>query len=51
MLLAYSTGGQRSSRAISLSGANALIALPSKEDEGRLELGKGEMADAILIDF
>lgn len=50
-LLAYSTGGQRSSRAVSLSGANALIALPPKESGGRVELGKGEMVEAILIDL
>lgn len=52
MLTAHTTGGQRSSRATSLRGANALVALPSKDEMGvKGELLVGELADAILIDF
>ena len=51
-LTAHTTGGQRSSRATSFRGANALVALPSKnETGGKKELLGGELADAILIDL
>ncbi|KAJ3987630.1 MoaB/Mog domain-containing protein [Lentinula detonsa] len=48
-LKAYSTGGQRSSRVASLSGANGLLVLPQKVNGGKDELGSGEMAEAIVI--
>ena len=48
-LKAYSTGGQRSSRVSSLSGANGLIALPPKKDDGPVMLHAGETAEAVLI--
>ncbi|KZS97806.1 hypothetical protein SISNIDRAFT_481693 [Sistotremastrum niveocremeum HHB9708] len=48
-LVAYSTGGQRSSRAASLSGANGLVALPSTKDSGRTSVSKGEILDAVVI--
>lgn len=51
VLTARSTGGQRSSRAISLSGANALIALPSRDGKETRALEPGDMVEAILIDF
>ncbi|THU91892.1 hypothetical protein K435DRAFT_829769 [Dendrothele bispora CBS 962.96] len=51
VLKAFSTGGQRSSRVASLSGANGLVVLPqkgsSKDGKDRLEVG--EMADAMVI--
>ncbi|PFH50151.1 hypothetical protein AMATHDRAFT_75774 [Amanita thiersii Skay4041] len=48
-LKAYSTGGQRSSRVASLSGANGFVVLPSKSivPAGRLEAGT--IAPAIVI--
>lgn len=48
-LVAASTGGQRSSRVASVSGANGLVVLPQKVESGLKELAKGEMADAIVI--
>lgn len=48
-MVAYSTGGQRSSRVASLSGANGLIALPARVPDGPSELSAGEMADAVVI--
>lgn len=48
-LKAFSTGGQRSSRVASLSGANGLVALPLRQDNGITELKAGEYADVILI--
>ncbi|EJD01356.1 uncharacterized protein FOMMEDRAFT_147908 [Fomitiporia mediterranea MF3/22] len=48
-LLARSTGGQRSSRVASLSGANGLVVLPQKKEGGPAELKAGEIAEAILI--
>ena len=48
-LIARSTGGQRSSRVASMSGANGLVILPQKRDNGPTELKEGELADAILI--
>lgn len=46
---AQSTGGQRSSRIASLSGANALLILPQKKDNAPAEIPTGELVDAILI--
>ncbi|PVG03674.1 hypothetical protein CPB86DRAFT_804123 [Serendipita vermifera] len=51
MLVAHSTGGQRSSRATSLNGANGLVAIPAKEEGCPERIAAGEMADALLIDF
>ncbi|KAH8917235.1 hypothetical protein BT69DRAFT_1339342 [Atractiella rhizophila] len=49
-LIADSTGGQRSSRMISLAGANGLVAVPALEEGGgKTVLKKGERAEAILI--
>ena len=48
-LKAYSTGGQRSSRVASLSGANGLVRLPPYVEDGPKALQAGEVADAILI--
>lgn len=48
-LKARSTGGQRSSRATSLSGANGLIVLPPKAEGSKGELKAGEYADVIVI--
>jgi gephyrin len=48
-LVAHSTGGQRSSRVTSLSGANGLVVVPPKVDGKKTALVKGELADAILI--
>ena len=48
-LKARSTGGQRSSRVASLSGANGLVVLPQRKEGGPTELKVGEQADAILI--
>ncbi|TFK55434.1 molybdenum cofactor biosynthesis protein [Heliocybe sulcata] len=45
VLKAYSTGGQRSSRMSSLSGANGLVALPG----GQGELKQGACVDAVII--
>ncbi|EPQ59047.1 hypothetical protein GLOTRDRAFT_113867 [Gloeophyllum trabeum ATCC 11539] len=44
-LKAYSTGGQRSSRMSSLSGANGLVALPA----GQGEMKEGEWVEAIFV--
>jgi gephyrin len=48
-LLARSTGGQRSSRIASLSGANGFIILPRKEDSGKDVLDVGQEAECLLI--
>jgi gephyrin len=48
-LRAASTGGQRSSRVASLSGANGLIILPQKKADGPAQLGVGDYADAVVI--
>ncbi|BGP41519.1 hypothetical protein JCM10449v2_005508 [Rhodotorula kratochvilovae] len=48
-LQAFSTGGQRSSRTVSLAGANGLLELPAaSESEGR-EKREGEMVACMLI--
>jgi len=48
-LVAYSTGGQRSSRVASLSGANGLIYVPPSTKEDRAPLSKGSKAQAVII--
>ena len=48
-LKAYSTGNQRSSRVMSLAGANALLALPIKQPGGLDALNVGDEAEAIII--
>ncbi|KAK7033547.1 hypothetical protein VNI00_012771 [Paramarasmius palmivorus] len=48
-LKAFSTGGQRSSRVASLSGANGLIVLPQKQAGSPDVLEKGAKAKAIVI--
>ncbi|KAG2073679.1 hypothetical protein BDR04DRAFT_1094696 [Suillus decipiens] len=48
-LRAMSTGGQRSSRVASLSGANGLIQLPRKREGGPDKLEAGSYADAVII--
>jgi gephyrin len=48
-LLATSTGGQRSSRVASLSGANGLVQLPIKSAGGPDRLEAGSYADAVII--
>ncbi|KAF9527969.1 MoaB/Mog domain-containing protein [Crepidotus variabilis] len=53
ILKAYSTGGQRSSRAASLCNANGLVILPPlaqrQEDDGRRHLETGDIAKALVI--
>ena len=46
---AISTGGQRSSRIASLSGANGLVALPSKTPDGPDTIQAGQFVDAVVI--
>ena len=46
---AYSTGGQRSSRVASLSGANGLVALPAKTEQGPKEVLAGSFVGAVVI--
>ncbi|KAK0461635.1 uncharacterized protein EV420DRAFT_1639932 [Desarmillaria tabescens] len=48
-LKAFSTGGQRSSRVASMSGANGLVVLPQRKSDGPQRLEAGEIADAVLI--
>ncbi|KAJ7066192.1 molybdenum cofactor biosynthesis protein [Mycena amicta] len=48
MLVAESTGGQRSSRVASLAGANGFVVLPMRT-EGRTRLEVGERAEAVVI--
>lgn len=48
-LTATSTGGQRSSRIASLSGANGLVVLPPCKENGPHKLEVGEFADAVVI--
>ncbi|KAG8797963.1 hypothetical protein FRC17_007596, partial [Serendipita sp. 399] len=50
-LIAYSTGGQRSSRATSLGGANALVILPAREEGGPDKKLAGDTANALVIEF
>lgn len=46
---AHSTGGQRSSRVASLSGANGLVALPARSEQGPKEVLPGSFVDAVVI--
>lgn len=46
---AHSTGGQRSSRVASLSGANGLVALPARTEQGPKEVQSGSFVDAVVI--
>lgn len=46
---ASSTGGQRSSRMVSLSGANGLVALPAKVPGGPEFIQTGALVDAVVI--
>ena len=46
---AHSTGGQRSSRVASLSGANGLVALPTRTERGPEEVPAGSFVDAVVI--
>lgn len=48
-LIARSTGGQRSSRIASLSGANGLVILPQRKEGGPEKVLAGESATAIVI--
>jgi gephyrin len=48
-MTATSTGGQRSSRVASLSGANGLVVLPPRTENGPQKLEKGEFAEAVMI--
>ncbi|KAK2465926.1 hypothetical protein APHAL10511_001567 [Amanita phalloides] len=48
-LRAYSTGGQRSSRVASLTGANAFVVLPPRTADSTARLTAGTMAPAVLI--
>jgi gephyrin len=48
-LKAYSTGGQRSSRVASLSGANGLVILPSRKSDGPQMVKAGECLETVLI--
>jgi len=48
-LYAFSTGGQRSSRAASLNGANGLVVLPQKTANAPPRLEVGTVVDAIVI--
>jgi len=48
-LKAFSTGGQRSSRVASLSGANGLVILPAKTSNSPPRLEVGTKVDAVII--
>ena len=48
-IIAHSTGGQRSSRTNSLSGANGLVALPAKASSDKEHIEAGTIVQAILI--
>ena len=49
IIKAYSTGGQRSSRVASLSGANGLVALPARTEEGPKDVPSESFVDAVMI--
>ncbi|KAH7105677.1 MoaB/Mog domain-containing protein [Auriculariales sp. MPI-PUGE-AT-0066] len=49
VLKAYSTGGQRSSRALSFAGANGLVALPALHEGGPGVLKQNELCEAVVI--
>ncbi|GAA5983890.1 hypothetical protein JCM11641_006411 [Rhodosporidiobolus odoratus] len=48
-LQAFSTGGQRSSRTVSLAGANGLLELPAREKGGKERLDEGERVECVVI--
>lgn len=48
-LTATSTGGQRSSRVASLSGANGLVMLPPRTDNGPQSFEVGDLVEAVVI--
>lgn len=48
-LKAFSTGGQRSSRVASLSGANGLAVLPPKSESQTAVLPAGSVVEAMVI--
>ena len=48
-LVAVSTGFQRSSRVGSLTGANALLCLPSSKDVGKQSISKGDLVEALIL--
>ncbi|KAF7965397.1 hypothetical protein HWV62_43720 [Athelia sp. TMB] len=48
-LTASSTGGQRSSRVASLSGANGLVILPPRTESGPQSLAVDEVTEAIVV--
>lgn len=47
--IAHSTGGQRSSRVASLSGANGLVTLPARGKDGPDKLQIGDVVEAVVI--
>lgn len=47
-LKAFSTGGQRSSRTVSLAGSNGLLELPSSS-EGEKEKKNGDIVNCVVI--
>ena len=49
IIKAYTTGGQRSSRVASLSGANGLAALPARTEQGPKEVLPGSFVSAVVI--
>lgn len=48
-LIATSTGGQRSSRVASLSGANGLVVLPQRQPDGPKTVDAGATVEVIVI--
>lgn len=46
---AFSTGGQRSSRVASLSGANGLVVLPQRNSNSPSRLEAGDRVQAVVI--
>lgn len=48
-LKAFSTGGQRSSRTVSLAGANGLLELPAMEKGGKSRLEEGETVSCVVV--
>ncbi|OBZ70254.1 Molybdenum cofactor synthesis protein cinnamon [Grifola frondosa] len=46
---AYSTGGQRSSRVASLNGANGLVALPARGENGPSQWVVGDLVETVII--
>lgn len=48
-LKAYSTGGQRSSRVASLSGANGFVVVPPLKEDLPSELVAGSQVEVVVI--